>query len=307
MSCNKAAHWAKSWSASLRPSFLALSLTRRAISIKCRTLLGLPARDSSINSRTSTGLVKFKGIPITLFYCKSRVIAHRSNLNTAFEFKLQSHTQMADIPKAMQKTIKLICSIVLLTISFISLSLASPPEKPLLLSEIQNYHFESLKQYGDSAIPPLLELYKEGNNDQKAKVAGALYYLSIKSEDAREVLMKDIHTSDSALRLQVQWAVGRVSNDEVVIRALLDNMRNDPNPVFRDKAACALAHDQPHLTEKQRVLLLEGLVQSLEDEKPDVRNIASLALQIQTGQNKGSVQAWKDWVAEYRRNIYGTL
>ena len=192
---------------------------------------------------------------------------------------------------------------VLLSLS--TFSFAAPPEKAALLSTIKDYHYESLKQYGESALPPLLELYKEGDNSQKTKVAGALYYLSIKSEEAREVLMKDIHTPDKDLRLQVQWAVGRVSNDDVVIHTLLENMRNDPNPLFRDKAACALAHDQPHLTEKQRVLLLEGLVQALEDEKPDVRNIASLALQIQTGQNKSDVQTWKAWVAEYRENIYG--
>jgi len=190
-------------------------------------------------------------------------------------------------------------------VSLTSITLAAVPEKASLLSDIKDYHYESLKQYGESVIPPLLELYKEGDNGQKARVAGALYYLSIKSEEARELLMKDIHTPDSELRLQVQWAVGRVSNDDVVIQALLDNMQNDPNPVFRDKAACALAHDQPHLTEKQRVLLLEGLVKALDDAKPDVRNIARLALQIQTGQDKGSVQAWKDWVAEYRVNIYG--
>ena len=191
-------------------------------------------------------------------------------------------------------------------ISLAPMALAATPEKAVILLDIKDYHYESLKQYGESAIVPLLELYAEGDNAQKARVAGALYYLNIKSEEAREILMKDIHTADQDLRLQVQWAVGRVSSDDVVVHALLDNMRNDPNPVFRDKAACALAHDQPHLTEKQRVLLLEGLVQALDDEKPDVRNIAGLALQIQTGQSKGGVQEWKDWVAEYRRNIFGT-
>lgn len=182
---------------------------------------------------------------------------------------------------------------------------ATPPDRNQILSQIKSYQYESLKQYGESVVPLLLEIYKEGGNAQKTQAAGALYFLSIKSEEAREVLMKDIHTPDKDLRLQVQWALGRVSNDDTVIQVLLDNMRNDPNPLFRDKAACALAHDQPHLTEKQRVLLLEGLVQALEDEKPDVRNIAALALQIQTGQSKANIQAWKNWVAEYRLNIFG--
>jgi len=194
---------------------------------------------------------------------------------------------------------------ILLVILFATLTAeATPPEKEVLLSDIKAYRYESLKQHGEEIISPLLELYKEGDNFQKARVAGALYYLSIKSESARKTLMEDIHTPDRDLRLQVQWALGRVSNDDTVIHVLLDNMRNDPNPLFRDKAACALANDQPHLTERQRVLLLEGLVQALEDDKPDVRNIATLALQIQTGQNKGNVQTWKAWVAEYRQNIF---
>ena len=50
---------------------------------------------------------------------------------------------------------------------------------------------------------------------------------------------------------------------------LLDNMRNDANPLFRDKAACALAYDQIHLTEKQKVRLYEGLINSLNDAKLD--------------------------------------
>ena len=45
----------------------------------------------------------------------------------------------------------------------------------------------------------------------------------------------------------MQWALGRVSDDPAVVDVLLENMRNDPNPLFRDKAACALAYDQIHL------------------------------------------------------------
>ena len=149
------------------------------------------------------------------------------------------------------------------------------------------------------------------------RVANALYYLSIKSPHARAVLMADVHTTHPQLRLAVQWALGRVSDDVEVVRVLLDNMENDPNPLFRDKAACALAYDQVHLREKQHVLLLEGLVNALENDKDDVRRIALQALQIRTGQTKGflpeapastrqlAVQRWKAWVTEYRKNIYG--
>ena len=45
----------------------------------------------------------------------------------------------------------------------------------------------------------------------------------------------------------MQWALGRVSDDPDVVDVLLENMQNDPCPLFRDKAACALAYDQIHL------------------------------------------------------------
>lgn len=177
--------------------------------------------------------------------------------------------------------------------------------------------YTPLKEYGDKAIVPLLQLYVSGDDDTKRRVANALYLLAIKSEHARELLLKDAHTENRDLRLSVQYALGRVSNDATVVQTLLDNMRNDPSPLFRDKAACALTYDQVHLTEQQRVILFEGLVAALEDEKDDVRRIALLSLQIQTGQTKGYnpaasaderkvlVEPWKAWVAEYRKNIDG--
>ena len=38
---------------------------------------------------------------------------------------------------------------------------------------------------------------------------------------------------------------------------------NDSNALFRDKAACALAYDQIHLTDEQKVQLYEGLISGL--------------------------------------------
>lgn len=163
-----------------------------------------------------------------------------------------------------------------------------------------------LKSLGDAALPEILGIYEGGNSQEKATAAQALYFLGIKSERARELLMQDVHTTDESLRLQVQWALGRVSNDDLVVRTLLENMRNDPNPLFRDKAACALASDQIHLTENQRLLLLRGLAQALDDEKEDVRNIARKALEIQTGQDKGSRAAdWTAWLDEYQEQLGG--
>ena len=146
----------------------------------------------------------------------------------------------------------------------------------------------AIRTLGPPVLPKLSHLYEDSRNDEfKAQVARALYELSWKSPQAKLALMKDVHTLNQNLRLQVQWALGRVSNDQDVVDTLLANMRSDPNPLFRDKAACALASDQVHLTEPQKVRLFGALIEALGDDKPDVRNIAMMVLQIHTGQTKG--------------------
>ena len=127
--------------------------------------------------------------------------------------------------------------------------------------------------------------------------------------------MGDVHTQDQTLRLQVQWALGRVSGDPDVVDVLLENMQSDPLPLFRDKAACALASDQIHLAPSQKARLFEGLIRALDDPKPQVRQIALQALQILTGQTKGfaagadpemrrkAVAEWRRWLIEYRSNL----
>lgn len=223
----------------------------------------------------------------------------------------------AEISRMVKRTLQIYCLLLLcLVVSAIAETVPLPSEGTLQ-EILTNYRYEELKKFGPDIVEPLVHLYETGDESTKEKAAHGLYYLSLKSEHAREVLMKDVHTENQQLRLSVQWALGRVSSDESVVKTLLDNMRNDPNPLFRDKAACALAHDQVHLTEKQRVILLQGLVDALEDDKDDVRRIALLALQIQTGQTKGYkpdapgvarkvlVQPWKWWIAEYRNNVVG--
>src|SRR6266581_4811252 len=123
------------------------------------------------------------------------------------------------------------------------------------------------------------------------------------------------HTDDTNLRLQVQWALGRVSNDPDVVETLVDNMRNDGNPLFRDKAACALANDQNHLTEDQKLRLYQRLIDALRDDRLQVREIALKALQIQTGQTKNfdpagppqareaGLQEWTRWLDAYRSHL----
>ena len=174
---------------------------------------------------------------------------------------------------------------------------------------------EAIKAMGPSVMPRLVRLYAAGDEEHRQRVATLFYRLGWKSEEAKDALMKDVHTPNQGLRLSVQYALGRVSSDVSVVDALLDNMQNDAQLLFRDKAACALAYDQVHLTPAQKVHLFEGLIRALDDSKVDVRRIAALVLQIQTGQDKGfrfadppdargrAVEAWRQWLAEYRSQL----
>jgi HEAT repeats len=192
---------------------------------------------------------------------------------------------------------------------------AGPPAERGLREAALAGDWQAVAAAGPAALPELVRIYQGSAPAERATLAQVFYNLGWKSEDARRALMADVHTADAALRLQVQWALGRVSDDPAVVDALLENMRNDPVPLFRDKAACALAYDQVHLSAAQRLRLLEGLVGALEDSKLQVRQVALQALSILTRQTKGfvpqgppasraaAVAAWRQWLVEYRANL----
>jgi hypothetical protein len=196
---------------------------------------------------------------------------------------------------------------------------------PAAFAEIEEAHvrallsdhtrFDELKNLGPEVLPVMAALYETAGAEERASIAVTFYRLGWKSDDAKRVLMSDVHTDDRNLRLQVQWALGRVSNDDDVVEVLLANMQHDDNPLFRNKAACALAHDQIHLTPDQKARLLAGVIEALGDEKLDVRKIAIRVLKIHTGQKKGfdpegtpedrarALAAWRQWLDEYRANL----
>lgn len=170
----------------------------------------------------------------------------------------------------------------------------------------------ALDALGPAALPELVRLYQTGNEDRKIRVAGILSALGRPSREAEQALMRDIQTGNVELRIAVQYALGRVSDDPEVVETLLRILRTDPSPIFRDKAACALAYDQIHLSEPRRLRLYEGLIDALSDPKRHVQSIAIQALVVLTGQDKGfrvldppetkqkCVEVWKRWLAEYR-------
>ena len=196
-----------------------------------------------------------------------------------------------------------------------SLAAAAPLDVARLREAARAGEWQTVQAMGRDALPELVRLYRESDAGERARIAEVFYNLGWKSEAAKQALMADVRTSDPALRLQVQWALGRVSDDPAVVDVLLDNMRNDPVPLFRDKAACALAYDQIHLPPAQKARLFEGLIAALDDAKPQVRQIALQALQILTGQTKGfdpggppesrrrAVEQWQRWLEDFRQSL----
>jgi len=185
---------------------------------------------------------------------------------------------------------------------------AGPVDTNRLREAARAGDWKAIEAMGPAVLPELTRLYRESTVAERAQIAQILYNLGWKSEDAKRALMADVHTADQSLRLQVQWALGRVSDDPAVVDVLLDNMRNDPVPLFRDKAGCALAYDQVHLAPAQKLRLFEGLIGALDDPKLQVRQVAIQALAILTHQTKGyapggdepsrsaAVAAWRRWL-----------
>jgi HEAT repeat protein len=199
-----------------------------------------------------------------------------------------------------------------------STALASEParvDSARLKELVSRYDGKSIREMGPAVLPELVRMYETSSDDEKEKIAAVLYQLRWKSPEAKRVLMKDVHTQNQALRFHVQYALGSVSDDVDVVDVLLDNMENDQNPLFRDKAACALAYDQVHLTPRQKAHLFERLIDALSNPKLQVRQIALQALQIHTGQTRGfvpnapeaerarQIQSWRRWLEDYRSSL----
>jgi hypothetical protein len=174
---------------------------------------------------------------------------------------------------------------------------------------------DKLRTLGQRVLPVLAKIYESSDEPERLAIAGDLYVLAWKSPDAKRALMRDVHTQNDDLRVAVQYALGRVSDDPDVVSTLADIMQHDGSAHFRDKAACALAYDQVHLTDRQKVALLRQVIPALRSPNSQVRQIAIQILQIRTGQSKGfrslgkpaereaAVKEWERWIEEYARNL----
>lgn len=199
------------------------------------------------------------------------------------------------------------------------LTLGAAERPPATLDQIaelvQKQDVEAIRAQGPAVMPHLVALYRDGDEGWRTNLAWIFYRLGWRSEEAKEALLADVHTQNVNLRLQVQWALGRVSNDDVVVDVLLENLQKDPNPLFRDKAACGLASDQIHLTDVQKVRLYERVVGLLDAPKMETRWLAMRILETWTGQTKGfdprasaearkpMIARWQQWLDEYKSNL----
>ena len=205
--------------------------------------------------------------------------------------------------------------VLLLLLALCSAASASASD---LAELVDGRRYEELRDLGPGIMGELAELYR-GRDDpaERQRVAWAFYQLGWPSEEAAAAMMPDVEAEivEPGLRISAQYALGRVSNDPVVVHVLLRNLRHSRGLRLRDKAACALAYDQIHLTPGQKALLFRGLISSLDDAKPDVRRIALQVLKIHTGQSRGydpngprdqrldAMENWYRWLSEYESQL----
>lgn len=214
----------------------------------------------------------------------------------------------------------------LLACATCALALALPVAPPAAGAErpdsdlwplVEGYAWDELRQRGPGVTGELAELYRATPDpEDRRDLARAFYVLGWRSEEAEAALMADAESGHEGLRIQVGWALGRVSADDRVVEYLLGTLADgEQSPLVRDKAACALASDQIHLTDAQRVKLLERVIDLLESPDVWLRWQAVRVLEVQTGQRKGfaprlpeeqraaAVERWRRWLEEYRSQL----
>src|SRR5262249_47896683 len=124
------------------------------------------------------------------------------------------------------------CAIVQLPVFLVITSLgvsvqAAPIETNTVQTLVSQRRVDELRKLGPDVLPVMARLYESSNEADRTRIAETFYQLGWKSAEAKRALMKDVHTQNQYLRLQVQWALGRVSNDVDVVEVLLSNMQND--------------------------------------------------------------------------------
>jgi hypothetical protein len=94
----------------------------------------------------------------------------------------------------------------------VSLVAAAPVDLARLREAARTGDWQAVQAMGPAALPELARVYSESPSGERAAIADIFYKLGWKSEDAKRALLADVRTPDPALRLSVQWALGRVSD-----------------------------------------------------------------------------------------------
>lgn len=174
---------------------------------------------------------------------------------------------------------------------------------------------DGLRALGDDGITSMVWLYELSEESGRIHIANLFSKMAVQSDSAERALLRDFLSPNLELRLAVQNALGRVSSNPMVVETLLYTLENDRNPLVRDKAAAALAYDQIHLNEQEKVRIYEGLIEALSNPEPQVRAVSIQALSILTGQTKGfhplypedrrerSIAMWQHWLEEHRTRL----
>src|SRR5262249_35747350 len=112
-----------------------------------------------------------------------------------------------------------VCVTLLVLLAFANRLQAGPPPDERRVAALLSPHpdIEKIRALGPGVLPVLASLYERAPEAQRPDIAWTFYELGWPSDDAKRVLMKDAHTQNTDLRLQVQWALGRVSNDADVV------------------------------------------------------------------------------------------
>lgn len=125
---------------------------------------------------------------------------------------------------------------------------------------------------------------------------GLLGGRGIEPERSTQILLASVHDSNINIRYWAVEGLSYLGSDET-IGPLLDVLHDDPSPMIRERAACALAQSGM-LSEKQRRTAVPKLLDFADDPALDgqTRLWVFQALRDITGQNlPHDAAAWRNW------------
>lgn len=145
-------------------------------------------------------------------------------------------------------------------------------------------------------------LEPDANTGEQGLRANALWDLGllggrgIEPERAAQILLASLHDSNVNIRYWAVEGLSYLGSDET-IAPLLGVLHDDPSPMIRERAACALAQSGM-LSEKQRRGAVPKLLDFADDSAVDAqtRTWVFQALRDITGQNlPRDAAAWRNW------------